>query len=364
MKPLDGKRVLITGGTGSLGRILVRRIIMGAEEVGEPSRITIFSRDEAKQHDMRLALLNHQPNTEGIVFRDFERKVQFIIGDVRNPDSIGGALTQADVVISAAALKQVPACEYFPHEAVLTNVVGAVNIVQAIERHRLAVETVIGISTDKACKPVNVMGMSKAIQERVFCQANLKKPDTRFVCVRYGNVLASRGSVVPLFREQILRGGPVTITSESMTRFLISLDDAVDTVFAALSSALPGETYVPRAPSGLVVDIARALIADRDIPTRIVGVRPGEKMHEILISEEETSRTVARNGWFAIGPILPELRRDRKFCDGLTREYSSADGLMSVEQIRTLLSKNRLTVDQETLPEWEGLRSFATAARV
>jgi FlaA1/EpsC-like NDP-sugar epimerase len=358
MKPLEGKRVLITGGTGSLGRILVRRIMMGADGMGEPSRITVFSRDEAKQHDMRLALLPHQPSSESARFRDFERKVQFVIGDVRNPDSIASALTQADVVVSAAALKQVPSCEYFPHEAVMTNILGAVNIVQAIERLRLPVETVVGISTDKACKPVNVMGMTKALQERVYAQANIRKPDTRFVCVRYGNVLASRGSVVPLFRDQIRRGGPVTITSEGMTRFLISLDQAVDTVFAAIRTALPGETYVPQAPSGRVIDVAQALIGDRDVEVRLVGIRPGEKLHEILISEEETSRTVSRDGWYAIAPILPELRRD--LLEGtLAHEYSSADGLMSVEEIRSLLAANRLTLDQESVPEWESLRSFS-----
>ncbi len=361
MKPLEGKRVLITGGTGSLGRILVRRLIADKDGMGEPSRIIIFSRDEAKQHDMRLALLNHQPNTEGIVFRDFERRVQFHVGDVRSPDSVSSALTHADVVISAAALKQVPTCEYFPHEAVLTNVIGAVNIVQAIERHRLPIETVVGISTDKACKPVNVMGMSKAIQERVFAQANLRKPETRFVCVRYGNVLASRGSVVPLFCEQIRRGGPVTITSESMTRFLISLDQAVDTVFAALTSALPGETYVPKASAGRIVDIAQALIGDRDVSIRNVGVRPGEKLHEILISEEEAPRTVNRGDWLAIGPILPELRLNRASDMELTKEYSSSDSLMSVEEIRSLLKKNRLLVDQETAHEWESFRSSVAA---
>jgi len=358
MKPLEGKRVLITGGTVSLGRSLVRRILADADVMGEPSRITIFSRDEAKQHDMRLALLPRQPNSESIVFRDFERKVQFVIGDVRSPDSIAAALTQADVVVSAAALKQVPACEYFPHEAVLTNILGASNIVQAIERHRLPVETVVGISTDKACKPVNVMGMTKAIQERVYAQANLRKPDTRFVCVRYGNVLASRGSVVPLFREQIRRGGPVTITSEAMTRFLISLDQAVDTVFAALATARAGETYVPRAPSGRVLDVASALIGDRDIDVRMVGIRPGEKLHEILISEEETSRTIRRDGWYAIAPILPELRPPLPK-EALAREYSSADDLMSVDQIRALLGENRLLLDQEAVPEWESLRSVS-----
>jgi UDP-glucose 4-epimerase len=331
--------------------------------MGDPARIVIFSRDEAKQHEMRLALLNHQPDTEGIVFRDFERRVQFFVGDVRSQESIGAALAQADIVISAAALKQVPTCEYFPHEAVLTNVLGASNIVQAIERRRPSVEAVVGISTDKACKPVNVMGMTKAIQERIFAQANLRNPDTRFVCVRYGNVLASRGSVVPLFCEQIRRGGPVTVTSEGMTRFLISLDDAVDTVFEALRSAHPGETYVPKAPAGRVMDIARALIGDRDLTVRIVGVRPGEKLHEILISEEEAPRTSIRGEWMAIGPVLPELTRGRGTPKSITNEYSSGDDPMSVERIRSLLAGNNLLVEQESPHEWEAFRTFATARR-
>ena len=167
---------------------------------------------------------------------------------MRDFDSVAAVLRDADVVFNAAALKQVPTCEYFPYEAVRTNIGGAENIVRAIQKHRLPVETVVGISTDKACKPVNVMGMTKAIQERVFIQGNMRCPDTRFVCVRYGNVLASRGSVIPLFHDQIRNGGPVTVTTPEMTRFLLSLDQAVDTVFAAVrSGAARGDLRAQRA---------------------------------------------------------------------------------------------------------------------
>jgi UDP-glucose 4-epimerase len=182
-------------------------------------------------------------------------------------------------------LKQVPTCEYFPVQALQTNCLGAYNITRAIEENNYPVETVVGISTDKACKPVNVMGMTKSIQERIFIAANIMVPKTRFICVRYGNVLASRGSVIPLFQEQIRNGGPVTITVAEMTRFLLSLDQAVDTVFAAVRRADPGDTYIPGAPSATVLNIARALIGERKIETVVTGIRPGEKIHEILVSE-------------------------------------------------------------------------------
>ena len=204
-------------------------------------------------------------------------------------------------------MKQVPTCEYFPYEAVRTNVEGAENIVWAIESNDLPVEAVVGISTDKACKPVNVMGMTKAVQERVFIQGNMRCNGTRFVGVRYGNVLASRGSVIPLFHDQIRRGGPVTVTTAEMTRFLLSLDAAVDTVFAAIDLADPGEILVPDVPAALVINIAEALIDGRDIATVVTGIRPGEKTHEIMISEEEAPRTVRRDRWIAIRPMLPEL---------------------------------------------------------
>ena len=265
MYPLKGKRVLITGGTGSLGQVLGRRLLSG--EMGQPAKIVVFSRDEAKQHAMRVAYLHQHAVTDEVIYHNFRELLEFRIGDVRDFHSVASALRGADVVFNAAALKQVPTCEYFPYEAVTTNVGGPENIVRAIQEHEMPVETVIGISTDKACKPVNVMGMTKAIQERVFIQANMRCQNTRFVCVRYGNVLASRGSVIPLFHEQIRGGGPVTITTTDMTRFLLSLDQAVDTVFAALSEARRGETYIPRVPSALVVDIAESLIGERPIKT-------------------------------------------------------------------------------------------------
>jgi UDP-glucose 4-epimerase len=341
MKPLDGKRLLITGGTGSLGKTLARRVLSG--EIGMPAKVIVFSRDEAKQHFMRVEYQNARAATDEIIYHNFERLLEFRIGDVRDFPSIASALRDADIVVNAAAMKQVPTCEYFPFEAVRTNVHGAENIVRAIQEYRLPVATVVGISTDKACKPVNAMGMTKAIQERIFIQGNMRCNGTRFVCVRYGNVLASRGSVIPLFHEQIRKGGPVTITTTAMTRFLLRLDEAVDTVFAAIRTGLPGDTYVPTAPSARVVDIAKALIGDLEIELKIVGIRPGEKIHEIMVSEEEGYRTEQRGSWYAIRPMLPEVRDDRAPTAGcLAGEYSSARDVMSYEQTRDLLRSQAL----------------------
>jgi len=313
--------------------------------MGEPERIVVFSRDEAKQHQMRLEYLNRRASTDEIVFSNFQRQLAFRIGDVRDFDAFSAALSSADIVVSAAALKQVPTCEYFPYEAVQTNITGAENMIRAIEQHGFPIELVVGVSTDKACKPVNVMGMTKAIQERVFIQANMRAPKTRFVCVRYGNVLASRGSVIPLFHDQIRNGGPITITTVDMTRFLLSLDESVDLVFAAAQYALPGETYIPRVPSANVVDIAAALVGDRDIATSVVGIRPGEKTHEILISDEEATRTVSRGEYLAIQPMLPELASERPEAPVLTREYSSGHEVQSPEATLELLRRRRLMVE-------------------
>ncbi len=354
MKPLDGKKILITGGTGSLGKTLVRRLLTG--EMGDPERIIIFSRDEAKQYFMRIEYEQKSAATDDIIYRNFQKKLAFWIGDVRDYSSIASALQGVDYVFNAAAMKQVPTCEYFPYEAVRTNIDGAENIVRAIQEHDLPVDTVVGISTDKACKPVNVMGMTKAIQERIFIQGNMRCPRTRFICVRYGNVLASRGSVIPLFREQIKNGGPVTITTYDMTRFLLSLEDAVDTIFAAVKEANPGETYIPRVPASLVTNIAKALIEDRDIKMIETGVRPGEKIHEILVSEEEAHRTVDRGKYYAILPILPEIARTDEIKPALTKEYCSADTIMSLEETRELLKRRRLMVDDIDSEEKETLR--------
>jgi FlaA1/EpsC-like NDP-sugar epimerase len=351
---LENKRVLITGGTGSLGQILVRRLL--ASELGRPAQIVVFSRDEAKQYAMRSSYLQLKTSSERVIYDNYRELLTFRVGDVRDYASISLALRDVDVVFNAAALKQVPTCEYFPYQAVLTNIVGAENIVQAIGANRLPVSTVVGVSTDKACKPVNVMGMTKAVQERIFAQANLSTPNTRFVCVRYGNVLASRGSVIPLFRDQIRHGGPVTITSAEMTRFLLDLNRAVDAIFAALADARPGEIYVPHVPSARVVDIADVLIGNRRIEKVITGVRPGEKLHEILLSEEESGRTVRRDNHYVIQSIIPEIRAGTDKVLPLQGEYSSADHLCDIDSLRALLDRERLLMDVPDPADGELLR--------
>lgn len=333
---LDGERVLVTGGTGSLGQALVHRLLRG--EMGTPSRVMVFSRDEAKQHEMRLAWQALSTATDEVIYRKAKDQLQFIIGDIRDYRSVAAALMEADVVFHAAALKQVPTCEYFPYEAVLTNIQGAQNIVRAVREQRPRTRLVVGISTDKACKPINVMGMTKALQERVLIEGNLNNDRTRFVCVRYGNVIASRGSVVPLFQEQIRRGGPVTVTLPDMTRFLLTLDQAVDTVLAAVRAGLAGETIVPKAPAARVVEVAEALINGREIPILYTGIRPGEKIHEVMVSEEECHRTIERDGYYVICPLLPELRRSPIEGPALKDEYSSRTVTLDREGLRTLLA--------------------------
>jgi len=341
-----GKTILVTGGTGSMGKTFVHRVLGG--ELGTPRKVIVFSRDEAKQHDMRMAYLHRTVTTDEVIFNNFRNVLEFRIGDVRDYNDVCAAVRDADIVVNAAALKQVPTCEYFPMQAVLTNCAGAENIVRAIQEHRYPVQTVIGISTDKACKPVNVMGMSKSIQERIFIAANVLNPGTRFICVRYGNVLASRGSVIPLFLDQIARGGPVTVTVPEMTRFLLSLDAAVDTVFAALRTARAGETLIPRAPAATVMNVARAMVGDRAIPIEVTGIRPGEKMDEIMVSDEEARRTIARGDYFAVLPMLPELIQhdDQRAPPVLAREFSSGDAVLGLDATRALLQRHRLLPDQ------------------
>lgn len=347
---LQDRSIVVTGGTGSLGKVLVRRLLTG--ELGTPKKVVVLSRDEAKQHDMRVSYLHKKGSTDEVIYRNFMNVLEFRIGDVRTYADVCSAVKDAQIVINAAALKQVPTCEYFPEQAVLTNCLGAANIVRAIRENSYPVESVVGVSTDKAVKPVNVMGMTKSLQERIFIAANVLNKGTRFVCVRYGNVLASRGSVIPLFHQQITSGGPVTITHPEMTRFLLSLNQAVDTVFAALRDAKPGETYVPRVPSASMLNVARALIGSRPIELRTTGIRPGEKMHEILISEEEARRCAHRGRYYSILPMLPELV-DLQAADveGLRREYSSGDDLMSFEETRRLLGEHGLLVEQGPFPD-------------
>jgi FlaA1/EpsC-like NDP-sugar epimerase len=354
-KTLENKRILVLGGTGSLGRVLLARILGG--EVGRPEKIRIFSRDESKQHQLRLEYLSKSAATDEIIYYQGAGDIlEFRIGDVRDYAAVCSALRDVDIVFNAAAMKQVPTCEYCPSEAIMTNLHGAENIVRAIRDLRLPVQTVIGISTDKAVKPVNVMGMTKAIQERIFTAANIQAPDARFIVVRYGNVLASRGSVIPLFHWQIRNGGPVTITDRDMTRFLLSLNDAVTAIFDALREANPAEIYVPRIPSARVVDVATALIGQRPIKTVVVGIRPGEKLHEVLISEEEGYRTVKRGAYYVISSNLPELNRVPLKGPVLGAEYSSRDALMTPEQVRELLIDNGLVSVAATAREEEFIR--------
>ena len=327
---------MVTGGTGSLGQTLVKRLLTG--EMGRPEKITVFSRDEAKQHYMRLDFMHLRTATDDVIYDNADDILNFRIGDVRDYPALLSAMRDADVVFHAAALKQVPSCEYFPFEAVQTNIFGANNVARAIRENKLAIEKVVGISTDKACKPINVMGMTKALQERVLIEANRDCRDTSFMCVRYGNVIASRGSIVPLFVEQVRQNKPLTVTLEEMTRFLLSLDKAVDTVFAALTDGNRGETYVPQVAAAKMIDVAKALMGDKDLPIIYTGIRPGEKIHEIMVSEEECFRTVERNGYYAILPVLPELRGTEDITPAFEGEYSSRDKNISIPELKQLLA--------------------------
>jgi len=357
----ESQRVLITGGTGSLGKTLVKRLLSGKN--GVPEKIIIFSRDEAKQHFMRIEYLNAHSATDEVIYSNFQRKVEFRIGDVRNQDGVDEAVRDSTIVINAAALKQVPSCEYFVEESVKTNILGPCNIVRAVEKTK-HVHTIIGVSTDKACKPVNAMGMTKAIQEKVFISANIHS-QSRFVCVRYGNVLASRGSVVPLFHDQIRKGGPVTVTSREMTRFLLPLERAVDTIVAAVVYATKGEIFVPVVPSANVLDVAMAIIGPRKIKIEDVGIRPGEKVHEVLVSEEEVGRAeslqtdVEDDRYYVVAPALPELNSKYKYGNrskyDLPGEYSSASLPMTFEQTIQMLEKNDL-LKVEDKPQGEMLK--------
>ena len=355
----EGKRVLIIGGTGSLGKTLVRRTLSG--ELGTPEKVMVLSRDEAKHHDMRVSYQRRKIATDDVTYNNFLRRLEFLLGDVRNYADVVSAVRGADIVINAAALKQVPNCEYFPEQAVLTNCIGPANIVRAIREHNLHVETVVGISTDKACKPINVMGMTKAIHERIFHSANILCPQTRFICSRYGNVLGSRGSVIPLFHEQIRSGGPVTVTVPEMTRFLMSLDQAVDCVFEALRHAEAGETFVPCMDSSTVLDIAKAIIGDRKIPIKVTGIRPGEKLHEIMISVEEAPYSIRRGNYWAIRSLLPELHPlDVSVAPELTTEYSSADHVIDLDGTYKMLHRHHMLLDQTK--SGEGVEMFEAAA--
>lgn len=350
---LEGKSVLVTGGTGSMGKNFVRRVLAG--ELGTPRKVIVLSRDEAKQHDMRMEYLHRVVATDEVIYRNFMNVLEFRIGDVRDFADVCRAVRDADVVINAAALKQVPACEYFPGQAILTNCVGAMNIVRAIEENRYPVETVVAISTDKACKPVNVMGMTKSLQERIFTAANVLNPQTRFVSVRYGNVLASRGSVIPLFLQQLRDGLPLTVTDPTMTRFLMSLEESVALVLYAFEHARPGDIFVQKSPASTVGDLASALRAllGKDNAIRVIGTRHGEKLYESLVSREEMARAEDLGAYFRIPADSRDLNYAKYFVEGEERisafdDYTSHNTTrLDVEGVKAVL--RRLPEVQEAM---------------
>jgi UDP-glucose 4-epimerase len=322
------KTLLITGGTGSFGNAVLERFLHS--DVGE---IRILSRDEKKQEDLRLALNND--------------KVKFYIGDVRNYDSVQDAMQGVDYVFHAAALKQVPSCEFYPMEAVQTNILGAENVMRAaIDR---GVQKCIVLSTDKAVYPVNAMGISKAMMEKVMAaKARLCDPQKIILCAtRYGNVLGSRGSVVPLFVEQILAGKPITVTDPNMTRFLMSLQDSVNLVLYAFANAKPGDIFVQKAPAATIGDLAQAVseLLGSKIETTVIGTRHGEKLYESLVSREEMARAEEVNDFYRIPADGRDLNYAQYYSEGAVgvsqaQDYTSHNTqLLSVEEIKALLKK-------------------------
>lgn len=319
----DDKTLLITGGTGSFGNAVLKRFLNSSLK-----EIRIFSRDEKKQDDMRRLYKND--------------KIKFIIGDVRNRDSIGEAMEGVDLVFHAAALKQVPSCEFYPMEAVRTNVIGTDNVLTAAIH--AGVKNVVVLSTDKAAYPINAMGMSKALMEKVaVAKSRVAAERGTVICVtRYGNVMASRGSVIPLFVEQMRQGWPLTVTDPNMTRFMMSLDDAVNLVVYAFQNGEPGDLFVQKAPAATIECLAQAVkrVFASDVPTNVIGTRHGEKLHETLLTREERLRAIDIPGYFRV----PADNRDLNY--GLY--FSQGGG--SLQPIEDYNSGNthRLSVDEMT----------------
>ena len=297
---LSDKAVLVTGGTGSFGRHFVKTVLASHN----PKRLIVFSRDEAKQHDMAQD------------FTAEEKEVlRFFIGDVRDRDRLEMAMREIDVVIHAAALKQVPAAEYNPFECIKTNVHGAENVVQAAIR--TGVKQVVALSTDKAASPINLYGASKLASDKIFVAANNLSGSvgTRFSVVRYGNVLGSRGSVVPFFQKLIAEGAKtLPITDLRMTRFLVTLDQGVAFVLSCFSMMRGGEIFIPKIPSMKMVDMATALAPD--LSHEVVGIRPGEKLHEAMITEDDAVTTVELSDRYVIEPAISLFDRERQATDG------------------------------------------------
>lgn len=324
----DNKVLMITGGTGSFGHTVLRRFL--DTKVRE---IRIFSRDEKKQEDMRIAMANP--------------KVKFYIGDVRDYDSIRQAATGVDYIFHAAALKQVPSCEFYPMEAVRTNVNGTENVLNAAIAG--GVQRVVVLSTDKAVYPINAMGISKAMAEKLMVAKSRSIPEggTVVCATRYGNVMASRGSVIPLFLEQLQRGEPLTVTDPHMTRFLMTLEDSVDLVLHAFEYGQQGDLFVQKAPASTVGDLAQALkeLLGKSNPVRVIGTRHGEKLYESLVSREEMAKAEDMGRYYRIPADNRDLNYQKYFVEGEARiseldDYTSHNtDRLDVEGVKRLLLK-------------------------
>ncbi len=346
MNLFTNKTLLITGGTGSFGNAVLNRFLK--TDIGE---IRVFSRDEKKQDDMRHEFQAKMPEVAG--------KIKFFIGDVRDLASVKNAMHGVDYIFHAAALKQVPSCEFFPMEAVKTNVIGTDNVLTAaIEA---GVKNVVCLSTDKAAYPVNAMGTSKAMMEKVIvAKSRTVAPElTKICCTRYGNVMCSRGSVIPLWIEQIKAGNPITITEPSMTRFIMSLDEAVDLVLFAFENGVSGDILVQKAPACTIEVLAKAVtgLFAPGHEIRVIGIRHGEKMYETLLTNEECANAIDLGNFYRVPSDKRDLNYDKFFKDGdrerntLTEFNSSNTELLDVEQVKEKLLS--LAYIRDELAAWE-----------
>lgn len=347
MSLFNGKTLMITGGTGSFGNAVLNRFLK--TDIGE---IRVFSRDEKKQDDMR-----HEYQVK---YPEFANKIKFFIGNVRDLSSVKNAMHGVDYIFHAAALKQVPSCEFFPMEAVRTNVLGTDNVLQAAIEE--GVKSVICLSTDKAAYPVNAMGVTKALEERVATAKSrtVNPSKTKICCTRYGNVMCSRGSVIPLWIEQIKQGNPITITEPSMTRFIMSLDEAVDLVLFAFEHGTSGDILVQKAPACTIETQAKAvmqLFGGKDEDIKVIGIRHGEKMYETLLTNEECANAIDMGNFYRVPCDKRDLNYDKYFSEGdvkrntLTEFNSNNTQMLDVEQVKEKLLT--LSYIQDELAAWE-----------